>query len=208
MLHPPDCPRWEYKDDSRHKDVLKTAYVGFLLRLAVGHIRAPDDVVDTRPTHRLFFQQLAPPRTPYYAGNYRGANFRCLRCNGVKVEADRRVGYVPHIVQDCIRQLGVEIAGAIDSLDRSRSIVTAPVHVSNAVKLVCSLLNQFFLIHPYVNGNGHVGRALAWTILSRYSYRPKRLHINQSPSYSHLLTAYRNGQTEPLERFMLSCMAP
>lgn len=206
---PFDCPKnWEYKNDARYQSILKTAYANFLLRIAFGTVEVPKEAVDTRPTHHSFFRELAPPLFPYIAGHYRGENFRCLKNYYVQVKSDRRVGYPPAIVADCMQRLKNDVIAAVDSLDASKGVVPDNIHVLNAVKLTSFILNEFFLIHPYANGNGHIGRTVVWMILSRYGYRPHRLHIDHSPSYAQQLMAYRDGNRQLLEAFLLSCMLP
>ena len=116
-MHPTDCPTWEYKNDPRHAEILKTARSAFLIALRFGAHRAPDHAVDTRGIHHSFFRMLAPPLCPYFAGHYRGERYRCLQQLKVGVHADRRVGYPAMMVAHCMERLGAEIRAALDAFD-------------------------------------------------------------------------------------------
>jgi hypothetical protein len=75
------------------------------------------------------------------------------------------------------------------------------------VQLVASALTRFLTIHPYMNGNGHMGRLLVWAALGRYNMLPVNWWLDDSPpNYGVMLTAYRAGNRLPLERFLLKCI--
>ena len=197
---------WEYKDDPRHRDILKTATAAFLLKLGLKEFAAPEDAQDTRATHKLLFRDLAPVLQPYFAGNYRGSGYLGLQRYEVKVDGDPRVGYPCVIVSSCMDALARSIGEAVKTLDATKLGTQTDKHLINSVLIVAELLNKFFLIHPYANGNGHTGRALVWLLLTRYGYFPQRLAVNQSPNYHESLVRLRNGDKAPLTRFLLTCM--
>jgi Fic family protein len=74
-----------------------------------------------------------------------------------------------------------------------------------AVKVACRFLVLFLTMHPYVNGNGHIGRFIVWAILSKYGYSPTHWPLDCSPPYHRLLSLYRNGNRKPLEDYVYSC---
>lgn len=197
---------WEYKQDPRHKEILKAATAAFLIRLATKDFSAPADAQDTRNAHKFFFRELAPPLQPYFAGNYRGSTYPGLQNYAVTIRSDRRVGYPPNIVSSCMQKLSQSIGDATRVLDKSLSAISRQNHLLNSLALVAEILNRFFLIHPYANGNGHMGRALIWIILVRYEYFPKHLEVDRSPSYHQALVKYRDGDKSQLINFLLGCL--
>lgn len=208
-MHPTrDCPEWEYENDPRHGNILKGKISAFLVRLRLGGYVAEADIVDTRPIHSEFFSNLTPPFCHYYAGHYRGESYRCLRNYPVGVGNDKRVGYPPYIVESCMHQLEEEIRRGVRALDSSKNAVSLSEHIINSVRLTCSVLNQLFLIHPYANGNGHMGRVTVWMMLSRYGYYPVKLDVARNPGYSQSLMEYRDGNRAPLEALTLSWIQP
>jgi len=74
------------------------------------------------------------------------------------------------------------------------------------VTVCCRALEHFLRIHPYANGNGHAARFLVWAILWRYGYWTRRWPLDGSPPYHALLSRYRDGDVEPLEKFLLACV--
>ena len=79
-----------------------------------------------------------------------------------------------------------------------------------SVASICRIFEKFLRIHPYANGNGHAARFIVWAVLGRFGYWPIRCPVEPKPDppYTELIVTYRNGDTEPLEKFILSCLAP
>ena len=78
------------------------------------------------------------------------------------------------------------------------------------VMFACRVFEIFLRVHPYANGNGHVARFLIWSILGRYDYWPQQWPIEPrppDPPDSQLIVEYRNGNPEPLEQYVLQCIA-
>jgi hypothetical protein len=51
---------------------------------------------------------------------------------------------------------------------------------------------------------------LVWAILGRYGYWPERFRLDprpDHPSYTQAILDYRNGNKDPLENYLLSCIA-
>src|SRR5262249_49619784 len=76
-----------------------------------------------------------------------------------------------------------------------------------SVAFACRLFVEFLIVHPYANGNGHVARWLLTAVLRRHGYRLDNFPLEPrppDPPYSDLITRYRNGEIELLERYVLS----
>ena len=206
-MHPRDCPRWEY---SRHQyaNAVPIRCEAILHRLELGQLAIESCLRDSRPLHHELFVNLTPPECPYFAGHYRGESFKCLRFLNVKVEGDTRVG-VPHdrvaselanlqshILKAGLKALDVAFAMPDDKLSQADKLY-------NLVKLSCRLLAEFLRIHPYANGNGHIGRLFIWLMLARFGYWPQKWPLHERPDYGDLLSRYRDGIEQPLEDFVL-----
>ncbi len=206
-MHPPDCPSWEYSAHPR-KGTIGPRVAAVLKDLATGKKDACSVAVDTREPHRQIFDELTPEGHNYYAGHYRGENFRCLAFCRVLIQGDPRVGAEPHAVAFLMLDLGAEIRAGITALDMTTTI-EAKERLRYIVALTCHAFVAFLTIHPYLNGNGHAGRLIVWSILARYGHWPQRWPIDPrppDPPYSDLIVRYRNGDIQPLEKFILQSL--
>jgi Fic family protein len=76
-----------------------------------------------------------------------------------------------------------------------------------SVAYACRLFVEFLTIHPYANGNGHVARWLLLAVLRRHGYRLNNFPVEPrppDPPYSNMISRYRNGEVELLEKYVLS----
>ena len=209
-MHPADCPSWDY---ARHLHASSVGIRCELILHTLGKKELPIDgsLRNTRPLHHQMFVGLTPDKCPYYAGNYRGESFRCLRHMRVKVEADSRVGVPPKRVAPELANFVAYILNAgLKALDDAFLIPDerlSPAEKLNYVVVFASrVLVEFLRIHPYANGNGHTGRLIVWLILARFGYWPKQWPLDARPPYSELLSRFRDGDRAPLERFMLNAI--
>lgn len=213
-MYPPDCPAWEYDQHPRRAEVLKRTTAETLGALAVGSLDTAAVAVDTRIIHRHLFSELIPPGYDYYAGHYRGENYRCLLYYRVHVPGDPHVAYEPSSVWLGMREAARVIRDGLAVLDANRDIpdvlIPRPQKVLQVVVFACRVFEFFLRVHPYTNGNGHVARLLVWCLLGRYGYWPRSWPVEPKPSdppYTQLIVAYRNGNREPLEEFVLKTIA-
>ena len=178
-----------------------------LTDLARGRIDVDASLRDTRPRHLELFANLTPPSQPYLAGNYRGSKGRCLRYLEVKVDEDNRVGSPPARVAADIANFNSALLNAgLKALGEAFAIgddkLPPAEKLNYVVKFSCRLLVQFLRIHPYANGNGHIGRLIVWFILSKFGYWPQEWPLDAHPPYDELLSKYRDGDEQPLEDFV------
>lgn len=204
--HPRDCAWWEYKTH-QHASTVGIRCEAVLNDLELGRLDIDSSLKNTKPLHERFFVNLTPPAQPYLAGNFRGEKFKCLRYLVVRVEADRRVGVAPERVaaemanfnSNLLSEGLKALAGAFAIPDERLS----PAEKLNyVVKFSCRLLVQFLRIHPYANGNGHIGRLIVWFILAKFGYWPREWPLDAHPPYDELLSRYRDGDEQPLEDFV------
>lgn len=209
-MHPRDCPEFEYDNHPQRTTVLPSRCEELLRQLYAKTIPADEMACDTRPSHRHLFEKLTPPRHSYYAGNYRGAAYRCLREYEVGVLQDPRVGIPPGRVSGEMTKLASEIRLDLGVLSQVHNLpnsqCSGAMKVMSTIVVACRVLEQFLRVHPYANGNGHAGRFVVWAILWRCGYWPQKWPLDASPPYHVLLSRYRDGDVLPLEQFVLSCL--
>lgn len=211
MSVPDPCPEFEYEHVGGFEAVLKartsTLYAAIFASGSDPLIRF---LKDTRRVHGSYFRGLTPSKQPYYAGNYRGSPFPCLRDYPVVVPSDPRVGHGPGVVALSMSRLATEVDDTVRYIDFlfrvSPRALSDAEKVVRLVQLLAALLVYFFEIHPYANGNGHMGRAMITAGLKRSEFYATRwkIHPRPSPSYGELISKYRSGDRTPLERYILS----
>lgn len=210
-MHPSDCPKkWEYTEHQNAALVPERARE-FIASLRNGKIDTEQALHDTRSHHRRMFADTTPEKCPYYAGHYRGEKFRCLKFVPVFIHSDRRVGAKPEFVIPAIRHLSERIIGpGLAALQIGMGFPDAQLSPGDKliylVSFACRTMVEFLTIHPYVNGNGHMGRFIVWLILARFGYWPENWPLNTRPAYDSLIHQYRDGKIEPLEEFVLKCI--
>jgi hypothetical protein len=208
------CPGWEYDTIPNHQQILaaRTQPVLATLRTdtqAVLVRRAKR----TRPLHAIYFLDLTPSGYGYYAGHYRGENFRCLREYRVTVGNDPRVGFPPRVVPARMQRFVDDIDFSVEVCDivnsQNQTAFTEPQKLLRTVKVVVSLFVYMLTIHPYANGNSHMGRFVLMAILARYGIFLARWPLNPrppDPPYSDAIRAYRSGNEDALIRFVMQCI--
>lgn len=207
MSHP-ECRDWDYE---RHPE--KTLVLNRSAKLLVA-LRSSTEKFDrfnysTLVGHKYLFRATTPGNCRYFAGNYRGSNFPCLKEYEVGVGADKRVGYPALLVSTYMKRFEAQVS---DLTVKLREAAKSPDKYPPAVilgKLVIFLADQlvFFLsIHPYANGNGHMGRLFIWVMLGRFGFWPKSWPLHESPGYHNFISQHRDGNKKPLEHFILKCI--
>jgi hypothetical protein len=152
---------------------------------------------------------LTPPRCDYYAGHYRGEELRCLKHYTVGIKSDPMVGYDPQLVLGEMSLLETTIRDAIVALDAFVASGRKPVAcLIQIVKVAARVFELFLRIHPYANGNGHMGRLIVCALFGRYGFWMSRWTVEprpKDPPYSSAIAQYRRGNVADLEKFMLEC---
>ena len=210
-MHPLDCPDWEYSTHPRKDEVLQRETTIILIELRQGRLDTVELSSDTRAVHYKLFKDLIPHTFDYYAGHYRGEDFRCLKFYNVRIDGDPAVGSDSQDVVGRMEKLSDEIIKGIVHLDfKFEKIIKnqrKEFHLLEIVNFTCKVFELFLRIHPYVNGNGHAGRFIVWAIFGKYGYWLKNWPIDPrppNPPYIDLIKEYRNGNKKPMKQFLLS----
>jgi fido (protein-threonine AMPylation protein) len=203
------CPPWEYDGIAGARALIASRLAPLLKELLAPKFDTVERVCDTRRTHRALFKGLTPNLNPEYAGNYRGCDKPCLKYYRVGIPSDPRVGTPPGNVAEAIGRMATQVKDQVAVLDgREKSDLPGPFLLS-VIEVACHLFVLFLTIHPYANGNGHIGRFIIWAVLSRYGYRIQGFPIEPKPldpPYSPLIDAHRSGQRIGLERMILESL--
>jgi hypothetical protein len=204
-----DCPPWEYGDHPQRAEVLASEVAQVLIEMRTFSLPTLAFAGDSRGIHERMFRRLAPPACPYYAGHFRGENFLCLFLCQAFIPGDNRVGAHPAAVQNLMSFYVSRVEYGLTILDARRGVGSSNFALE-VVRFACGLQDMLFRIHPYVNGNGHMGRLTVWAVLGRYGFWPENWPVEPrppDPPYTDLIRRYRDGDTEPLERYVLESIS-
>lgn len=209
----PDPKNWDYEDHPAHHDVLPERARELLVCLRAGLIVGLEVCKDSRPQHAFFFKGLTPPGHDYFAGHYRGENYPALRRYEVGIPGDPRVGVHSSLVCNAMNYFSTEVVNHVSVLRSADELPAAQLsrefHLIYTVRVACKFFVEFLRVHPYANGNGHMGRFFIFGFLGIFGIWPKRWPLNDrppDPPYSDLIANYRDNKCEPLEMFVLRCV--
>jgi fido (protein-threonine AMPylation protein) len=206
------CPGWEYERHPLRTTVFPVRISALILGIYNSLHRAHDVCVDTRPIHKTLFTGLTPNGHPYYAGHYRGER-DCLIDYEIEISDDPRVGALSKHVPHAMAKFCKVLVKRLDELRtiRDGAILQEPgLRMSVTVRFACLAFVGFLTIHPFANGNGHIARVLLWIILFHFGYAVPLWTIDprpKFPDYDTMIAAYRRGNTDPLELFVISTIA-
>jgi fido (protein-threonine AMPylation protein) len=198
------CPEWNYRKHPQYGTIMPKRETELMGTLVTDKVASATIAIDTRTAHQKLFGELTPPGHEYYAGHYRGEDFRCLKNCSVGVAQDTRVGAPPHRVALGMLRLSRAIRDTISALDKECPITTNQ-ELRLLVQFIGNSFVDFLTIHPYVDGNGHAARTILCAIMLHYGFRPVWTLDShpQEPDYSDFIVRYRNGDTEPLKQHIL-----
>ncbi len=208
-----ECPEWNYRSAADSSELLVQRNRALLLWIRTYPPQICEILSrDTRSWHRDFFAGLTPKGFAYYAGHYRGENFPCLKEREVGVPSDPTLGHAAVTVQLEMKAF----ANSLDDIFRTLKIswgaqevlFSREQKVYRTVELAAAAFADFLHIHPYLDGNGHMGRLLVVAILARFGIYPARWPVDPRPPgpYGEALKEYRLGNRAKLELFILNCI--
>lgn len=204
---PAHCGEWEYKDHPDYAvlpgrcDSLKgEAYINPSL--------VDRYIADTRPAHLRLFEGLTNPGEDIFAGHYRGdPGHECLEPRPVFIGPHE--GTKPEDVDAAMQLYHSDFQDAITVLIEQRP---SKVKLSDdqwlalISEVFANLLERLFTIHPYANGNGHIGRLIILLGLIKIQRYPARWSLDDRPAYSDAVQKHREGDKDDLQKFFLSAI--
>jgi len=152
----------------------------------------PDEQLATlqncRALHHALFHDMAPTDLPEAAGTWRGTPDTALEHVARVVYVSRQAPGLrrrdPCAPAADVGMRMVRLAGSIGALWDRYTGLTEP----DALRHLAGFLAEFFAIHPFLDGNGHVARILAVVLA-------QRLGLSCSPGwtihprpYSHMMS--------------------
>ena len=214
----PGCPEWDYETHPRLKALFPQRIADLITAIYTAKCTAVEACSNSRPIHCSLFTDLTPPKHPYYSGHYRGER-DCLIGYEVHIQAadllnqDPMVGSPSFLVPHEMARYGKLMAKQIKELAAFQrgAILMDPVNrMATIVRFACHAFVTILTIHPFVNGNGHVARALLWIILFHFGYAVPLWTIDPRPpfpEYSAMIAAHRRNNVDLLEQFVISTIA-
>lgn len=201
MISADPCALWDYKKDQRVPNVrvVCNEFASKIRLLPDGQFGA---LRDTRKFHEALFRDAVPAQCAYLAGNYRGSEHSCLRLRVVGM--GQRIGASP---ADVARLMGTFHASTLVALGYlTGRIGRKPDHAEAYLELarfVADVISNFQDIHPYADGNGHIGRLLAWVVMGHYNLAPAALDIHENPGWDADVASHQEGNPQPLVRILM-----
>ena len=212
-MHPSDCPTWEYANHPKREEILKQRSKDILVALDEQTLDFVESAADSRSIHSYLFSLLTPREEVYFAGHYRGEDFRCLKHYEVIIKGNPSVGFPASIVVEQMEELAKGIRKGMKLLDVTHQIPDTEISpedkLLNTVIFACEVFYTVLWIHPYANGNGHAARFIISAILGRYGYWLARFPIHPRPNYplyNEAIEAYSQGNRQVLEEYILRCI--
>jgi hypothetical protein len=97
----------------------------------------------------------------------------------------------------------------VTALNPNLSRLSSEDMLLRCVAVAARAFQEFLTVHPYADGNGHMGRFIVWVVLMRYGYRPTRWTIEPRPSvagYGQAISRARRGGPQALEAVILDAL--
>jgi hypothetical protein len=156
------------------------------------------------------FRVVAPSACKCLAGTYRGAKAcKAAYRYAVMVGSDPLVGVDPAKVAINMSSFEAQCRLIEDKFNVWRSSDVKPTDelvLLELVEVLAKVLERFFQIHPYANGNGHAGRFLILVLMTRAGFSPMKWSIDGKQDYADEIYRYRRGDKQPLEDFLLDAI--
>lgn len=147
---------WAPHELPMYDETLETACASEIQRLAsTSSQERLSFIIDPRDAHRRLYERLTPVDHPEYAGTYRGTPGTTLE--GRRIGATREDGsFQEFIAPDRVSHCLPKVAG------QARKIFDLPAGTNSSVVLpeIVRLFYAFGLIHPFLDGNGHIQRLI------------------------------------------------
>lgn len=160
-------PEWHPEQNPEYDSLLKAPSATELSTLLSGDVSAAKAfMLDTRRVHQKLYAPLTPPGYQEYAGTYRGTKGTTLQDRRIHAQAVTKEGVIEFINPEKVSAfLDNHFKEAVDQLLCAPSTDSPDQLFGRAAKV----FYIFGLIHPYLNGNGHIQRLLFAAAVAQHS---------------------------------------
>lgn len=175
---------WDYAKHPDRANLLPPRIATVLEEIAMKTLDGVAFVLDSRSVHERLFAGLVLAGQPdYFAGHYRGEDYPHLKGYTVGIQGNPSVGAPPNLVAQEMKRFQVGVrhylrqfdTAAARVQDRSKKLLTV-------VPFAAHVFSEFLRIHPYANGNGHIGRIMLVALMMRYGFTTRTFPIEPGPS--------------------------
>ena len=175
--------RWQAHTATDYDAAMSARCAQLLAEILVDRLRRQAILADPRDLHRELFAPFAPPDHPEYAGTYRGAPGTTLFDRRISAGSQFEPG------KDYEFCLPGEVAPRMAELLKNSRDFLADTNADDFGRLIA--LTYTFCwsgkIHPFLDGNGHVQRAIFAAMATDFGYSlSSRFAIHPRP-YDRLL---------------------
>ncbi len=150
-----EFPSWHPEAHPDFDAAMTTASVEILDRLRDDPVFRSSILEDPQVLHRHLYKHFVPPSHPEYAGTYRGT---------LGTSLEHRIMGGPSVIQQGKTFNFREPAGVPDATERLladvRTMIARAATPWEQLWALTNLFARFGAIHPFLDGNGHVQRAL------------------------------------------------
>lgn len=199
--------KWQAHDANDFDNAMQAACDTLLRSIRADSSLRREILDDPRPLHARLYHPFAPRSNPEYAGTYRGTPGTSLelKAAGAIGAQDSKEYYFAYAdeVEGRMANLRLAIADCLrDSRDDGDGLVS-----------LAYVFSEFGKIHPFLDGNGHVQRALfaamatefGFTLSARFAIHPRpfgRLMALALESYSRAPNGTEQGELDLVSEYL------
>jgi fido (protein-threonine AMPylation protein) len=176
-------PRWQAHSASNYDSAMAARCTALLGEIVANPARRQDILADPRNLHRDLFAPFAPSDHADYAGTYRGTPGTELAARKISAESQLELGKE---YEFC---LPGEVPARMRELLKTTHSVLGDTNANDYSKLLALTFTFCWIgkIHPFLDGNGHVQRAIFAVMATEFGYPlSARFAIHPRP-YDRLL---------------------
>lgn len=158
-------PAWQAHSVSDYDSRMQQRCDALLAEIVIDQARRKSILADPRDLHRELFADLTPQGCGEYAGNYRGTPGTALEARVSVAASTLNPGnsfafmqpqFVPAAMEKLVEQITASMStGGTDYEKLTKSAMA---------------FGYFGMIHPFLDGNGHVQRAIFAAMITEFGY--------------------------------------